>query len=566
MSRLLRLLLFGIALFGLAAGASAQTNTLNVSSTPITGIPITVAPNDINGNGNGVTNFSRVYSTAITIPTVTVTAPAAFNGEVFQVWTINGIPQQPGITTINVAMANTENVQAVYTTPTVTLNVASQGTSNAVLITDSPADNGGQTSGSTPFALNYPNLTQVTLTAPMTSGGQVFDHWVLGVTSQPPGQNVLVVNLAGSTRATAVYVAPVLVSVYSQNPASGILISAAPPDINNISSAKTLFTLSYPPNTSVTLTAPATSGLSVFQNWQLNGVDQPAGQLSVTFTASAPVTVTAVYLNAQYTVTASAGPHGSINPSGVVPIINGQLFTATPVAGWMVNQWVYDGKPVQTGGNTYSVGPIGGNHTLNVTFRVIIVLHPADTNKDGLITIGEVTAYGLAWLKGTPWPNPPSPIPQSFVTNAIMLWKAGEAYSNDPSKAAPDTWVPIAQAPQLAKPAAVAKVAKGTSRCSISRQADGWYLVNVTVTPPDGTKAFTAEEHLPKGAQVKAVSAGGVVDPRGMVIRWGPFMDASTRIFSYKIKTSGAAEISGAVSFNGTDVKTTGDRTVGGSK
>ena len=240
-----------------------------------------------------------------------------------------------------------------------------------------------------------------------------------------------------------------------------------------------------------------------------------------------------------------------------------QAFTATPAAGWMVKQWTLDGAVAQTGGNTFTLPAVAANHTLTVSFSVVILFHPGDTNKDGRIQIAEVTAYGSAWKRGNPWPNAPSPIPQSFVTNLINLWKTGELYTNDPSKPFPDTWVPISLAPQTAQPATTA-VKTSSSAAAVLLQSDGSWLVNITVKPGSGTNAYTLEENIPKGATVVSVSAGGVYDSKGRVIRWGPFLDASTRILSYRIKASSLVKLSGASSFDGGLVTTTGTRTAGG--
>lgn len=71
-----------------------------------------------------------------------------------------------------------------------------------------------------------------------------------------------------------------------------------------------------------------------------------------------------------FTINANAGPNGSINPSGAVTVNSGgsQTFTASPAGGYAVNQWILDGVPVQTGGNTYQLNNVLTDHTVNVTF------------------------------------------------------------------------------------------------------------------------------------------------------------------------------------------------------
>lgn len=75
----------------------------------------------------------------------------------------------------------------------------------------------------------------------------------------------------------------------------------------------------------------------------------------------------------QYTVTPSAGANGSISPSTAQVVNSGSTitFTATPDAGYGVNQWLVDGALVQTGGTTYQLTNITSNHTVNVTFDTV---------------------------------------------------------------------------------------------------------------------------------------------------------------------------------------------------
>ena len=92
--------------------------------------------------------------------------------------------------------------------------------------------------------------------------------------------------------------------------------------------------------------------------------------------------------------------------------------------------------------------------------------HPADANRDWRLTIGEVTAYGAAWKRGTtgtgqcliePWfcenPFPPFPIPIGYVTRAGYLWRAGEGYQREPGSTCPTCWVVLTATPlPLAEP------------------------------------------------------------------------------------------------------------------
>lgn len=75
----------------------------------------------------------------------------------------------------------------------------------------------------------------------------------------------------------------------------------------------------------------------------------------------------------QFTITPSAGVNGSISPSTAVTVTSGgsQTFTATPNAGFAVNQWLVDGVLVQTGGSTFTLTNITANHTVVVSFVAV---------------------------------------------------------------------------------------------------------------------------------------------------------------------------------------------------
>jgi len=90
----------------------ARTLTV-ASSNPSSGISITVSPNDNNGQGNGVTQFTRVYANNTV---VTLTAPAVASGNNFEKWQRDGVDVATTPTT-NVTMDASRTMTAVYKTP-----------------------------------------------------------------------------------------------------------------------------------------------------------------------------------------------------------------------------------------------------------------------------------------------------------------------------------------------------------------------------------------------------------------------------------------------------------------
>ena len=73
----------------------------------------------------------------------------------------------------------------------------------------------------------------------------------------------------------------------------------------------------------------------------------------------------------KYTITASAGSHGSISPSGAVKVTYGdnKTFTFNPAAGYHVDVVTVDGTPVLGHPTSYKFTGVIANHTINVSFE-----------------------------------------------------------------------------------------------------------------------------------------------------------------------------------------------------
>lgn len=177
------------------------TRTLTVQSTPVTGVPITVAPSDINGQGNGNTNFVRVYNQGTN---VSLTAPAFSGTNHFRRWRIDGADQPASQTSIAISMTANHTVVAVYVA-TRTLTVQSTP-STGVLITVSPSDNNNQGSGFTNFTRSYDSDKTVALTAPSTSASNTFERWRIDGVNQAVGQLNISVAMTNNHTVVAQYV------------------------------------------------------------------------------------------------------------------------------------------------------------------------------------------------------------------------------------------------------------------------------------------------------------------------------------------------------------------------
>jgi hypothetical protein len=76
-----------------------------------------------------------------------------------------------------------------------------------------------------------------------------------------------------------------------------------------------------------------------------------------------------IYLSANLTITAGAGPNGSISPAGATTVAGGsnQTYTITPNAGHVVSVLVVDGQQLP-GATSHTFTNVTGNHYINAYF------------------------------------------------------------------------------------------------------------------------------------------------------------------------------------------------------
>src|ERR1035438_5849218 len=118
-----------------------------------------------------------------------------------------------------------------------------------------------------------------------------------------------------------------LLTVNSTTPASGVAITVSPADNNNTASGTTAFSLTYNAGTSVTLTAPATSGTNTFSTW--TGCTSTA-TVKCTVTVNSSSTVTANYTAAVFPTSVS------VNQSVAGPAVTNQLLGMNLASGYDV--------------------------------------------------------------------------------------------------------------------------------------------------------------------------------------------------------------------------------------
>ncbi len=196
---------YGDAPTDVTLSVSAKDST---NDNPIPGVTVSVAPADNNQETTGSTAFQRIYDGGTV---ATLTAPLNADGKEFQYWERDGVPVTTS-QTVNVELLTDVSMTAVYGDPPpdeeLTLTVRSEGPDGALItyVTTTP-DNYAAAGGSTTFERHYNTGTSVTLTAPSTSDGYVFDHWKVGDTIVSNSQTYTLELLSNLT-VTAVYTSP----------------------------------------------------------------------------------------------------------------------------------------------------------------------------------------------------------------------------------------------------------------------------------------------------------------------------------------------------------------------
>lgn len=339
--------------------SGASTHALKVTSAnPGSGVAVAVAPSDKNGEGDGMTTFSRTYESGTV---VTLVVPEVANGNPFLRWNKNGVAYAT-TPAIQVTVDGSHTMTAVYAGEGVTtfLSGASLGTTRN--------DYGGFVGmrvdvGTSPLAVSQLGR----MMAPGNTGSHTV-KFVNGATGQDVEGGSVVVDMSGGTAGQFKYVelpssiilnasttyylvsqeihggdlwhdidttldasdaASIVGGIYgsgpgawfaygaanhsyvpldfaytvdssksltvmSSNPGAGVAIAVTPGDNNNLAGGTTAFTRFYAAGTVVTLTAPETANGNPFQKWKQDGQDYAVTN-SITVTMDAPHTLMAVF-------------------------------------------------------------------------------------------------------------------------------------------------------------------------------------------------------------------------------------------------------------------------------
>jgi hypothetical protein len=270
-------------------------------------------------------------------------------------------------------------------------------------------------------------------------------------------------------------------------------------------------------------------------------------------------------------------PVGLVSDSGVFDGSNGTVrfgpfFDGEPrTLSYVVRPPAGETGPKQFSG-VFSVDGMQGQ-VMGDALLDLIPLHPADTQPtDAWLTIGELTAYAAAWKYGAIWPNPPTPIPLAYLTQAIYLWQSGELYRYDTNSGpGPFWWVAARPADVLASqpppplpPGTTATNGLATSELPATLQPGGRFTVTITIVPATNVTVYAVEDQPPAGWQAAELSGAGLFDAVLGKVKWGPFFDSVPRTLSYRV--TAPAEAAGLVQFNGVVAFDGAVGTIGGAR
>jgi len=303
---------------------------------------VVTVPNPEDG---GTTTGGGVYSNGATC-TVTATANAGYG---FLCWA-------EGTTIVSTSASYTFTVSADR------VLVANFGVLRTIATSSTPAA-GGTTSG----AGQYPTGAVCTVTATAATGYDFIAWTEDGTPVSASAQYAFVVE------ADRTLVANFQIKQYA------IVTSASPPAGGTTSGSGV-----YDHGTDVTVTATPSAGYG-FVRWTEAG-RQVSTSASYVFQATANRSLVAEFVRV-YTITASAGSHGSISPQGAVTVAEGasQTFAFSPDSGYAVEEVQVDGSAAPLC-LSYTFSAVGADHTIDVTFG-------ADSDSDQLADSLEAT-YG----------------------------------------------------------------------------------------------------------------------------------------------------------------------------
>jgi hypothetical protein len=154
---------------------------------------------------------------------------------------------------------------------------------------------------------------------------------------------------------------------------------------NGLISPNGFITVTYGSNQAFTITANA--GYHI-DSVIVDGINQGAISTYTFNNITVNHTIRSVFAINQYTISASAGSNGSINPSGSISVNHGsnQSFTITPGTGYHIDSLIIDGVTSQIIVSSYTFSNVTVNHTIVARFAINKFTILASTGFNGTIS------------------------------------------------------------------------------------------------------------------------------------------------------------------------------------
>ena len=145
-------------------------------------------------------------------------------------------------------------------------------------------------------------------------------------------------------------------------------------------------------------TSSNTAIASVGSSGSVTGVS--TGSAIITFATGGCISTASVTVTALSAITATAGPGGSISPSGVTNVCPGlnETYTFTPASGYYVSSVTVDGSSLGAV-NSYTFAPVtAGSHIISATFGITTYTISASSDSNGSISPSgnTVASYGAS--------------------------------------------------------------------------------------------------------------------------------------------------------------------------
>ena len=217
-----------------------------------------------------------------------------------------------------------------------------------------------------------------------------------------------------------------VLTVQSSIPASGVAITVSPADNNNATSGTTAFTLVYNSGTSVTLTAPATSGADTFASW--TGCTTTA-TVKCTVTVNGNTTVSAAYtapviFTPTVTVTPAASTIATTQSLGVTVAVSGGSGNPTPTGSVTLSSGTYTSTAATlSSGSAQITIPAGslavGTYTLTASYTPDAASSSTYTKATG--TSAAVSVALLSTVTVNP-SSPGLPVTDQILGMNIAMW------------------------------------------------------------------------------------------------------------------------------------------------